>query len=376
VAPVTGAVFNDPNDAVNKRAVSNKLKELIGSADSGSTIRIAIYEFHDSTIKDALKAARARGVNVQVVADYESRRYASGALNPTWTDLENAFGTNKAAPSWVMTCPLGRACIGSGKLMHNKFALFSSVAGVKVVFQSSANFYVDSGGFSGDGNWNNAMTVAGNVGLYDSYYRYFGDLKDMRRTDDQYNKYSDSYKEHGNFKPYYFPRAGTDASTDTIVSVLNNVDCTKRNNVSTGTVYHQTIVRVAMAYFTRQEVADKLRSMDNAGCYVEVIYRKDSITSTVEAALKADRTGTYHGIRSWYLPADVTRTLHSKYLAIEGNYVGYPDMKLVWTGSHNYTYPALRGNDEVLLRVDDNGIHDAFRQNFWDITRAAGIMSN
>jgi hypothetical protein len=383
-APVSGVVFNDPNDPVKMRAVSNKFKALIGAADAGSWVRIVMFEFHDATIKDALKAAKQRGVNVQIIADYESRRYANGTVNDTWTQLVNLFGTNKSAPSWVMTCPMNSACIGSGDIMHNKFALFSSSGGKKVVFQSSSNLYRGSVG-GGDGNWNNAVAIVGDVGrtagaggpatLYDSYFRYFGDLKNLRRTNNQYDKYQDSGNEYGKFKPYYFPRSGTDASTDTIMSVLKNVDCTRRDNATTGTSMHQTIVRVAMAYFTRREIADKLQSMDNAGCYVEVVYRKDSVGDYVDRVLD-DQTGPYNGIRSWYFQDAEANSLHSKYLAIEGNYVGAKDMKLVWTGSHNYTYPALRGNDETLLRIFDNDVHDAFRQNFWNLVSAPGVVRN
>ena len=397
VAPVDGVVFNDPNDPAKMRVISDKFKALIASADPGSSIYIVMYEFHDPTIADALKAAKSqRKVNVQIIADFESTRYSDGTPNLTWTDrLKKTFGTNKLypSPSWVMTCPEYKACIGPGKLMHNKFALFSGVGGKKVVFQSSSNLYRNAVG-GGDGNWNNAVAVVGDVGrtagstgpatLYDSYFRYFGDLKNYRRTNDQYNKYNDWGNEYGKFKPYYFPRAGTDASTDTIMNVLNNVDCARRDNVTTGTSIHQTIVRVAMAHFFRREIADKLQSMDNDGCYVEVVYRKDSVPDIARLGSVSDyvddvltkSSGPYNGIRSWYFVDTEANTLHSKYLTIEGNYVGAKDMKLVWTGSHNYTYPALRGNDEVLLRIFDNGVHDAFRQNFWNLVRARGVEAN
>ncbi len=372
--PVTGVVFNDPNDAVKKKAVSDRLRTLIQSADEGSTIRIAIFEFQDPSITEALKAARARRVNVQVVADSRSRE---GVSATNWTNLQNALGTDKTKPSWAMTCPWHQACIGSRpgeELMHNKFALFSSVGGAtNVVFQTSANFYVDLPGGSGDGNWNNAATVVGNAGLYGSYLGYFTDLKNLKSDTDYYN--TRPAQPYGSFKPYYSPRAGSDASTDTIVSILNNVDCTKRNT-TTGTSIGQTIVRVVMAAFTRSEVSEKLRTMDNAGCYVEVVYRDDAVGAGVKSDL-LNRSGPYNGIRSWYFPASTTRTLHSKYLAIEGYYAGAANQKLVWTGSHNYTYPALRANDEVLLRIEGAGFHDAFRQNFRDIAyRAPGIVAN
>ena len=375
VTPVTGVVFNDPNDAVRKHAVSNQLRTLIQSANSGSTIRIAIFEFGDASIRDALLGARTRNVNVQVVADSRS---AAGISTEIWASLQRALRTDKTKSSWAITCPLNQACVGTAspgdELMHNKFALFSSVGGAtNVVFQSTANFYADLPGGSGDGNWNNAVTVVGNAGLYNSYFGYFTDLKNFRSDTDYYD--TRPAQPFGSVKPYYFPRAGSSPSTDTIVSILGNVDCTKRNS-ATGTSIGQTIVRVAMAAFTRYDVSEKLRTMDNAGCYVEVVYRDDAVGAGVKADL-LNRSGPYNGIRSWYFPASTVRTLHSKYLAIEGNYAGAANQKVVWTGSHNYTYPALRANDEVLLRIDGAAFHDAFRQNFRDMAyRAPGIVAN
>ena len=375
VTPATGVVFNDPNDAVRKTAVSDQLRTLIQSTNSGSTIRIAIFEFADASIRDALLAARGRNVNVQVVADSRS---AEGISTDIWKSLQTALGVDKTRSSWAITCPWHQSCIGRAsegdELMHNKFALFSSVgAATNVVFQTSANFYPDLPGRSGDGNWNNAVTVVGNAGLYNSYLGYFTDLKNFRNDTDYYN--TRPAQPFGSFKPYYFPRAGSSPTTDTIVSILGNVDCTKRNS-ATGTSIGQTIVRVAMAAFTRYDVSEKLRTMDNAGCYVEVVYRDDAVGAGVKADL-LNRSGPYNGIRSWYFPASTARTLHSKYLAIEGYYAGAANQKIVWTGSHNYTYPALRANDEVLLRIDGAFFHDAFRQNFRDIAyRAPGIVAN
>lgn len=378
VAPVTSVVFNNPNDAVKKTAVSDRLRSLIAGADANSTIKVAIYMFQDPSITDALRRARSRGVSVQVIVDWVSTQY------PTWKDLSDptlgGLGFDRTKSSWVFSCPASQACIGGTNapadvkpLMHNKFALFSSVGGARdVVFQSSANFK-DYG--SGDGNWNNAVTSVGNSGLYQSYAGYFDDLKNLRRNTDYYN--TRPPQTFGAFRPYYSPRGGSGADTDTIVSILNNVDCTKRNT-STGTSTGQTIVKVAMASFTRGDVSEKLKQMDNSGCYVQVIYRDDTVGAEVKADL-LDKSGRYNGIQSWRFPDSFKdkETLHSKYLAIEGYYYGASNQKWVWTGSHNYTRPALRYNDEVLLRVAGASFHDAFRQNFRDMAYGApGILAN
>ncbi len=43
----------------------------------------------------------------------------------------------------------------------------------------------------------------------------------------------------------------------------------------------------------------------------------------------------------------------------------------MWTGSHNYSGPALTKNDETLLKVDDPAVHDAYLRRFLRLRAAA-----
>jgi phosphatidylserine/phosphatidylglycerophosphate/cardiolipin synthase-like enzyme len=61
--------------------------------------------------------------------------------------------------------------------------------------------------------------------------------------------------------------------------------------------------------------------------------------------------------------------VHSKNMMIDGMYDG-SHQRLVWTGSHNWSGPALRNNDEALLKIKDQALYDTFVQNF-DQARAA-----
>ena len=49
---------------------------------------------------------------------------------------------------------------------------------------------------------------------------------------------------------------------------------------------------------------------------------------------------------------------------IEGQFAGRSNSKVVFAGSHNFSYGSLRDNDETLLRVDSPTIHDQYRSNF------------
>ncbi|MET8869707.1 phospholipase D-like domain-containing protein [Nonomuraea sp. NPDC004580] len=67
--------------------------------------------------------------------------------------------------------------------------------------------------------------------------------------------------------------------------------------------------------------------------------------------------------------------MHSKYLLVEGKYYGVPDRKIVWTGSHNWSWNSLRQADEALLQLEDNAIFDRFRSNYYAVRVGSGIRS-
>lgn len=55
---------------------------------------------------------------------------------------------------------------------------------------------------------------------------------------------------------------------------------------------------------------------------------------------------------------------------IDGMYAG-ARKKLVFTGSHNWSGPALRDNDEATLRITTGSVYDAFASNFAQVRAAA-----
>ena len=349
VAAVTdGAIFNNPTVAAEQYKIRDHIRSLIQGTPAGATIRVTIYHFTNTSVSDDLIAAKNRGVSVKVVVDR-----SHGGQAPV-TALKSALGENRGAASWVHVCT-DAACIGTKNtpIMHNKFFLFSSTGGASnVVVQASANLTTDNA----TKYWNNAVTLVGNANLYNGFAGYFDDLAYQRHTNDYYTTVSS-----GNAKAYYFPRAGTGPSTDTIYNALDeNVTC--QGNTSVGTETGRTIIRIGMWTFGREEIAQKLRELANQKCWVEVIYTE--MYPAVRAALaNHDRIVLYHVPDPW--------VIHSKYMLIEGTYAGQKDTKWVFTGSHNYTTSALRENDETLLRIKSAAIHDQFRANFRTIRAMA-----
>ncbi|MFF5427714.1 MULTISPECIES: phosphatidylserine/phosphatidylglycerophosphate/cardiolipin synthase family protein [unclassified Streptomyces] len=363
--PALGPLFNTPTsaDPAAQNAIKNRVRELIAAADDGSTIRMAMYHLWDTTIAQELARAHStRGIDVQVVLDETTVSAPEG--NPASYDtLKAALGTDIAKSSYVTLCAKGRSCLGSttSGINHNKFLLFSSVGGgaaTQVVLQTTSNLTTSN--YSR--YWNSAVGFAGNPTLYAAYTSYFTKLTQQDRAAWDYTSAGAA-----DYKAYFFPRAGTTDETDTVVNTLDNVGCTWSDSAGT----HRTAIRVAMLKITRQAVADKLRSLAAAGCTVDIVY-SETDTGTWNALHGQSRlTARCYQHDHDSVSETPNRIVHSKNLMIDGMYAGARE-KLVFTGSHNWSGPALRDNDETMLRITTPAVYDAFVANFAQ-TKAASF---
>jgi len=350
----TAAVFDDPTNG--RRDIMRHVSTLIEQSGPGALIRIAIFVVSGQTgnafARDLL-AAYERGVNVQMVVD------GWQADDRAVQMLIEQLGCDRSRRSWLHACtrlsPEGTtsACIGS-KGMHNKFFLFSETGGARrVVVQSSANFT----DLSAATHWNNALTIVGNDDLYQSYASYFDDLSAERRNDDYY-KVVETAMATGSVLVHFFPRAGGDTSTDTILELLAPVEGGRH-----------TEIRVGMSEWDayRIGIAQRLCELAASGASVRVVrgVMDDAVSAVLRSAPRVELRAL----------DDVRRPqgrMHSKYLLIDGKYADSAESKIVITGSHNYTQTSLRRNDEALLRLDAPAIHAQYASNFsraWDAAR-------
>ncbi|MFG2985100.1 phospholipase D-like domain-containing protein [Streptomyces sp. NPDC048258] len=369
----SGPVFNNPlGTPAEQNAIRSKILQYVTTSPAGSSITVALYHIWDQEVAQALADAHTtRGVHVRLMLDEST--VSSRPTDPSYGILRDALGTDTAQPSFVGLCPVGKSCLGRpefGKsINHNKFWLFSQVDGASdVVLQTSSN--MSPSAYSAF--WNDAYVVTYNTGLYNAYAGYFSalvgkDWENWRYTSSAWSPY----------KAYFFPYyPGTGNTTDTIWNTLDNVTC---NYTQDGVAKH-TKVRVGMFKFTRQGVADKLVALKKAGCSVELVY---SSTDSKDSSSDGTTPGTWETLHSvagltpvcYHQDHDnnastAARVMHSKYLLIDGMYDGSIN-KVLWTGSHNYSGPALRENDEALLKVDDSAAHDAYVANFNTVKAAA-----
>ncbi|MFD4691599.1 phospholipase D-like domain-containing protein [Streptomyces sp. NPDC058463] len=368
----SGALFNNPlGTAEEQQRIRTKILQYVGTSPAGASIKVALYHFWDQEVGQALADAHARGVGVQLVLDEST--VSARPSDPTYGILRTSLGGDTSQPSFVTLCPAGKSCLGrpefGASINHNKFWLFSQVDGAAdVTLQTSTNMSPSS--YSAF--WNDAFVVANNTGIYNAYASYFTDL--VRHDAENWRYRSSTWSP---YKAYFFPYyPGTGNTTDTIWNTLDNVTCTYTQDGAAKT----TKVRVAMFKFTRQGVADKLVALKKAGCSVELVY-----TETDSKASSADgqTPGTWETLHSatGFTPlcyhhdhdnnaATSARVIHSKYLLIDGKYDGSVN-KVLWTGSHNYSGPALRENDEALLKVDDSAQHDLYVAHFNSVKAAA-----
>ncbi|WP_336207262.1 phospholipase D-like domain-containing protein [Nonomuraea sp. LPB2021202275-12-8] len=351
----TGAVFSEPvgGDPV---AIVRRICALVKQTPPGARIQVAHFVMSGtagSEFAAELVKAHQRGVQVQVILDGDTRGGTVAA------QLADGLGTDTSAASWLHVCtgpPSGgtAACIGD-KGQHNKFYLFSRTGRASdVVVQSSANLT----DLNSTTYWNNAVVLPGNKRLYRAYEGYFKDLAAERKNLDYY-RVVNTGSSGGSVRAHFFPKAGTDATTDPIVDYLGKVSCKGG----------RTTIRVGMSEWDTYRIAipQKLTALAAEGCTVKVVYgiMDDEVKQVLQAEPRVElRTlGTGGG-----LPGRV----HSKYLLVEGSYDGDRHAHWVFTGSHNYNETSLRRNDETLLRLNDQTVYRQYVANF-DAMRAAAV---
>ncbi|QCX76576.1 hypothetical protein C9F11_14525 [Streptomyces sp. YIM 121038] len=369
-----GPVFNDPLGTVDQQhAIQTRLIELTDAAVEGSTIKVAVYHVWEAPIVEALVGAHKRGVNVQILLDSTSK--TDRPDNTAYATLVNELGANRTKSSFVTLCPPNKSCLGDPKygksIMHNKFWLFSEVKGARdVVVQTTSN----STPSAHTKFFNDALLLPDNPAMYDAFSEYFTDMVGRNWEAWDYRTASS-----GRYKAYFFPRVGTVNETDTMYSVLNNVSCTYKDARG---VKRSTKVRASIFKITRKQIADKLVALQKAGCSVDLVYAE-----TDSAKSQNGRPGTWEGLHKPGGPAlrcfnddrDPLRPgqklvtpyiIHSKYVLIDGKYDGKVK-KVSFTGSQNYTAPALRENDELIVKVDDDAVHNTYLKHFNRVKKVA-----
>ncbi len=337
--PTFESHFNEPVGGQNDDSLEDVIIDYLERAEPGSTVRAAFYTWSRTRVAQAFVDAFEAGVDVRVIVG-NTNQQADG------TDWQAIQILREGLGSRLTICSEGQSsggCIGDG-IQHNKFTIFSSLddGSEQVVLQSSANHTNPQ-----RKAFNNTIIIRGDGALYSAYADYWYDLQGQQQDLNYYRSFVGEKKT----KVYFFPRE----SGDTIVNILNNITCDE-----------DSYIHVGMAYFSnpRVAVAEGLAQRHSEGCSVSVLVREDTTGANIIDALDVS------GIDLAVFPSGADHGVHSKYLLVDAPYGSQARrQKLVWTGSHNYTGPALRRHDETLLKIEDDGVYQDYLDN-WEMMRS------
>lgn len=335
--PVWAHFSNPPAYGGRDHTIHTEVIRLINNTPKGAWIRGTIYSLSVQPVARALVAAQERGVNVTILLDGKNLTSGTKAV-PIIQQLKGARFCTYAPAAYENKTRSGGACLStsdSGDL-HTKMFVFSRTTDPNgtprswVSWIGSANMTYASGAEQ----FNNAVTIYGDVALYRSLDRYFIDSWNRRHFAG--NDYYDAKTRRG----YYLtPTASVYASpegkggTDTIVARLNDLQPTKKCQV-----------RIGMNFVTgaRPQLLKLVKQFRAKGCAVFMVIGGNK---TVDS----DRA-TYTSLIKGGVLVRRTANVHDKFFMIYGKFDGRYESR-VFTGSQNWSGSALHTNDEVFVKL-------------------------
>jgi phosphatidylserine/phosphatidylglycerophosphate/cardiolipin synthase-like enzyme len=308
------------------------INRSINSAPAGSVIRIAVFSFADGRTADNLIRAHRRGVGVRLVFDdhhvFDAQRR-----------LLRVLGSNPRARSFAILCH--QSCRAEGGEMHGKVYLFARAGRARFVTMVGSNNMTST---NAERQWSDLVTLTNNRPMFDTFRRWFGQLKHDRAVPDP-RIAAVSRQNLALITPQDTAKYG-----DPALKALAPVACAPRP--------HRTRVMIsAHAWYgpRGQAIADRVATLAERGCVVKV-FHGDAFGTEIERRLRAGgariATSRHRGIQT-----------HQKLLIVKGTYGGNDRAQFVWTGSHNWSPGALR-LDDVILRSANRRVVAAYVRHF------------
>ncbi len=352
-------LFQDPGTAPTADlSLERHAIALIGATAPGERITFAFRDFNRMEVVEPLIAAHRRGVVVHGVIDGDERtRTAVQAL-------VDALGPNVVlcgSPTFALHSCIADTpypfdpLISPASLQHNKFLTFSKLPDGRrhVVLQTSQNFLAPTQLHY----YNDMVEIAGDRALYDAYVAYAMDMHAQRRTSDRYA--FSATGDDGRNTMFQSPRPQPDVDTDDIiVDRLDEIDCSEGG-----------VLRVAQMAFRTQRavIMRRLVGLRREGCDVEVI------VSNIDGDILAGLVAGGVRVRPFFVRAGATTanraiTVHNKFFIVDArSTVTGRRSKTVYTGSSNWR-PDQQYSDDLLLRIIDDEVHDAY-DRYWTLMR-------
>lgn len=342
--PPQGAKFSHAfQRGVNYR-IRHHILRTINSVPAGGQIRVITWSFSSDAYLNALRAARKRGVSVQVILASGNNDYVL-----SYRGLRKSFGgyrykKSDSRGSWVYRC--WHSCRGSGGTMHAKVFLFSQAYNTRWITMSGSGNLTD---FAAKGQWNQLFTMTNNQAVYNGAMAVF---QSMKR--DLPAKPRELTLNFGTTTFFFTPFPAHKPQYDFIWNALRTVQCTP-TAVSGG----RTKIRIAMYTWRDRRgdwLAKQVRKLWNQGCDVRIIYA--IMGSRNKAILYSPRGRGRIPMRQTLLVDEHHRPvwyLHQKYITIAGHIGTDPTAYQVYQGSFNFSDLGMRSDENMqLLNGYDN----------------------
>jgi phosphatidylserine/phosphatidylglycerophosphate/cardiolipin synthase-like enzyme len=350
--PATGGFFNDPWGGTDSQyRIERQIVAAIRHAKPKSHIRIAVYSFDRVNVAKALIKAHRRGVYVQVL--HNDHQYTKAMKM-----LKKALGTHRGKKSWDYTCKTG--CRSVQGVLHDKIYLFEHTGGARdVVMTGSANLTRNATVHQ----FNDLLVKKDAPNLHSMMLQLFWELKKDKPAKPLYE-----HKVLANYQLWVMPHPRTTSANDPLMRILRQVRCQGANG-GTGT-HGRTKIRVSMHSWASDRgtyIARKLRHLYADGCDVKVMWAlagstmKKTIGATTPRGQVPRRANGYNTDCDELHEVDMYS--HQKYMTISGHYGDDRSASYVFTGSSNWTFSGISG-DEMILRATGANLVKRWNTNF------------
>lgn len=375
---VVEVTFSDPSKGNGEdHAIEDKLIQLIEAAPAGSEIHGCISHFSREKPYKALMEAAQRGVVIRIIIREDNQ----DALSDMVPEIRAYFDADDPGKNMFPTYAYG----SYGLRSHIKLFIFSESKlgtirrrpkpnirdkeddGHTKWLVMAGSFLISDGGLK---KHNDAFVVSDET-LYNKVRSYLEELRYVAHPEGEGPVGEnavivdrDLYSTSERVKVYLFPR-----SRDPIARIIRKLKV--KPHKSTG---EKPIIRVAMARWSpdRWAIVEALIEKLKKGCDVQLVLRwdpeldddsgDDGVSNSIWWALwpgsniLGDQGVPWNGhLKIWRAIVDLPKKdVHNKYMLIKGYYGEGSDWEhLVWSGSENWSGPALVSNDEMLFKFSD-----------------------
>ena len=348
--PPAGMTFSHPYRKGYKTLIRNHILRSINSVGGGQRIQVASWSFASKAYRQALKAARARGVIVQIVLSQRNTR-----RNSDWRLLARAFGTTITPNgSWVRKCAY--SCRGTSGTMHSKIFLFSQVYRTPAVEMTGSANLTDC---AVTNQWTQMKTVTNDPPVDNQAVDIFNQMVQDRPANPQYVE-----THFPNLTSYYYPRGAVSPANDFMMHALAPVQCRGAVHAGKG---GRTIVKIAMYAWYQQRgnwLAKRVRQLWNQGCQIQIVF---AISSNPVKKILYSPSGRGRIPMRQILLTNKKHVpiyyLHDKWVTITGNYAGVPNNSVSFQGSFNFSDLGFK-SDEQFQMIPGRAVYNRFARDF------------